>query len=108
MREESGASSCGAGCEGWDKEDGEGEGRDGHDGRVNELDPIMLVKVGKNHHRFVRPNGRVVLYNLDSLVDYFISTGDFLEPETRLPFSDEELRAIDSKVTSDKHHWLVS
>ncbi|CAM9425634.1 unnamed protein product [Sphacelaria rigidula] len=58
----------------------------------------MLVKVGKNHHRFVRPNGRVVLYNLDSLVDYFISTGDFLEPETRLPFSDEELRAIDSKV----------
>lgn len=72
--------------------------------RTNELDPIMLVKIGKHHHRFVRPNGRVVKYNLDSLVDYFISTGDFLEPETRLPFSDEELRAIDIKVTpvSDK------
>lgn len=67
-------------------------------GAENELDPIMLVKVGKHHHRFVRPNGRVVLYNLDSLVDYFISTGDFLEPETRLPFSDEELRIIDMKV----------
>ena len=38
------------------------------------------------------------MYNLDSLVDYFISTGDFLEPETRLPFSDEELRTIDMKV----------
>ncbi|CAN0403505.1 unnamed protein product [Hapterophycus canaliculatus] len=58
----------------------------------------MLVKVGKDHYRFVRPNGRVVLYNLDSLVDYFISTGDFLEPETRLPFSDDELRSIDLKV----------
>ena len=64
----------------------------------NELDPIMLIKVGKDHHRFVRPNGRVVMYNLDSLVDYFISTGDFLEPETRLPFSDDELRTIDMKV----------
>ena len=64
----------------------------------NELDPIMLVKVGKDHHRFVRPNGRVVMYNLDSLVDYFISTGDFLEPETRLPFSDDELQIIDMKV----------
>lgn len=70
----------------------------GNNARTNELDPIMLVKIGKHHHRFVRPNGRVVKYNLDSLVDYFISTGDFLEPETRLPFSDEELRAIDVKV----------
>ncbi|CAM9596415.1 unnamed protein product [Laminaria digitata] len=58
----------------------------------------MLIKVGKDHHRFVRPNGRVVMYNLDSLVDYFISTGDFLEPETRLPFSDDELRTIDLKA----------
>ncbi|CAN0383290.1 unnamed protein product, partial [Ectocarpus sp. 12 AP-2014] len=64
----------------------------------NELDPIMLVKVGKDHYRFVRPNGIVVMYNLDSLVDYFISTGDFLEPETRLPFSDDQLRDIDGKA----------
>lgn len=71
----------------------------GKNARMNDLDPIMLVKIGKHHYRFVRPNGRVVKYNLDSLVDYFISTGDFLEPETRLPFSDEELRAIDVKVT---------
>ncbi|CBJ30236.1 conserved unknown protein [Ectocarpus siliculosus] len=58
----------------------------------------MLVKVGKDHYRFVRPNGIVVMYNLDSLVDYFISTGDFLEPETRLPFSDDQLRDIDGKA----------
>ncbi|CAN0475938.1 unnamed protein product [Ascophyllum nodosum] len=35
----------------------------------------MLVEVGEHHYRFVRPNGRNVMYNLDSLVDYFISTG---------------------------------
>lgn len=84
--------------------DCKGESAGGGSGAENELDPIMLVKVGKYHHRFVRPNGRVVRYNLDSLVDYFISTGDFLEPETRLPFSDEELRIIDSKVSS--HHCV--
>ena len=75
-----------------------GEGKDDDSGRPNALDPIMLVEVGEHHYRFVRPNGRNVMYNLDSLVDYFISTGDFLEPETRLPFSDDELRAIDVKV----------
>lgn len=96
-RGEQGVSSGDVGCKGLDKKVEEGED-DGHGGRVNELDPIMLMKIGKDCHRFVRPNGRVVLYNLDSLVDYFISTGDFLEPETRLPFSDEELRAIDIKV----------
>ena len=33
--------------------------------------------------------------NVGSLVDYFLKTGDFTEPETRLEFSDSELRELD-------------
>ena len=37
-----------------------------------------------------------MLYNAGSLVDYILKTGDFTEPETRLEFSDAELRALDA------------
>ena len=37
-----------------------------------------------------------MLYNVGSLVDYILKTGDFTEPETRLEFSDAELRALDA------------
>ena len=33
-------------------------------------------------------------------MDYFLKTGDFTEPETRLPFSDADLKAIDNLVSS--------
>lgn len=49
---------------------------------------------------FVRPNGTKVQYNVESLVDYILSTGDFSEPETRLPFSDQDLKRIDQLVSA--------
>jgi hypothetical protein len=35
---------------------------------------------------------------VETLVQYILATGDFSEPETRIPFSDEDLRRIDSEV----------
>jgi hypothetical protein len=44
---------------------------------------------------FYRPNGSYVAFNIDSLVQYILSTGDFSDPETRIPFSDDDLERID-------------
>lgn len=46
----------------------------------------------------MRTNGTVVAYNVDSLVQYILATGDFSEPQTRLPFSDGDLKRIDAEV----------
>jgi hypothetical protein len=63
---------------------------------VKNLDPIMLAPLGRHVFTFERPNGTHGHFNVDTLVDYLISTGDFYDPETRIPFSDTDLQAIDS------------
>jgi hypothetical protein len=50
----------------------------------------------KSIWKFHRPNGGVVAFNADSLADFMLATGDFSDPETRIPFSDENLREIDT------------
>jgi hypothetical protein len=91
---------------------------------INSLDPIMLTELGPHRvseergagavggdvltrfvvcvlfvqFEFTRTNGSVVVYNVETLVQYILATGDFSEPETRIPFSDEDLRRIDSEV----------
>lgn len=65
--------------------------------KLNNLDPIMMVPIGKKKtFKFSRPNGTIVQFNVDSLVDYLLATGDFHDPETRLPFSESDLQEIDS------------
>ncbi|DBA03746.1 TPA: hypothetical protein N0F65_004163 [Lagenidium giganteum] len=69
---------------------------------TNTLDPIMLTELGPHTFKFVRTNGSIVLYNVDTLVQYILSTGDFSEPETRIPFSDEDLRQMDAGIQRAK------
>jgi hypothetical protein len=38
------------------------------------------------------------VFNIESLVDFILATGDFSDPETRLPFSDQDLLEIDALV----------
>eukprot|EP00598_Pedospumella_elongata_P016886 CAMPEP_0184986566 /NCGR_PEP_ID=MMETSP1098-20130426/17259_1 /TAXON_ID=89044 /ORGANISM="Spumella elongata, Strain CCAP 955/1" /LENGTH=283 /DNA_ID=CAMNT_0027510877 /DNA_START=158 /DNA_END=1009 /DNA_ORIENTATION=- len=65
--------------------------------KLNTIDPIMMVPIGKKScFKFVRPNGTVVRFNIESLVDYLIASGDFNDPETRIPFSDADLTEIDA------------
>uniref|UniRef100_M4C1R9 Uncharacterized protein n=1 Tax=Hyaloperonospora arabidopsidis (strain Emoy2) TaxID=559515 RepID=M4C1R9_HYAAE len=69
---------------------------------VNTLDPIMLTELGPHTVEITRTNGSVVVYNVESLVQYILATGDFSEPETRVPFSDEDLRRIDVEASKAK------
>lgn len=67
--------------------------------KLNDIDPIMMVPIGKaKTFVFTRPNGTQVQFLVDSLADYLLSTGDFTDPETRIPFSDEDLASIDRLV----------
>jgi hypothetical protein len=65
--------------------------------KLNHLDPIMLTPIlkKKKTFKFNRPNGSIVQFNVETLVDYLLSSGDFHDPETRLPFTDEQLKEID-------------
>ncbi|TFJ80433.1 hypothetical protein NSK_008174 [Nannochloropsis salina CCMP1776] len=70
------------------------------------LDPILLTALAtpsssSSAHRdpifrYQRPNGSAVSYRVSSLVDYLLATGKFEEPETRLPFTDADLKTLDS------------
>jgi hypothetical protein len=73
---------------------------------VNTLDPIMLGALKKHTFKFARTKDVAVLFNVDSLVDWCISTGDFSDPETRIPFSDEDLKEIDRAVDNLILHML--
>jgi len=67
---------------------------------LNKTDPIMFTPIRKKFsYIFSRPNGSTVAFNVDNLVDYMLSTGDFSDPETRLPFTDNDLRDIDALAT---------
>eukprot|EP01036_Dinobryon_divergens_P031719 gene31719-41170_t len=64
---------------------------------LNKYDPIMFTPIDKKHvFKFSRPNGTVVRFNIESLVDYLLVSGDFNDPETRIQFSDENLKEIDA------------
>jgi hypothetical protein len=52
----------------------------------------------KRSFKLLRNNGSVVAFNTDTLVDYIVATGDFTDPETRVPFTDSELEEIDKRV----------
>lgn len=65
---------------------------------LNKIDPIMLEPIRANPFKFFRPNGSCVQFNADTLADYMLTTGDFSDPETRIPFSDSDLKTIDLLV----------
>ncbi|TDH69218.1 hypothetical protein CCR75_004400 [Bremia lactucae] len=66
---------------------------------ANTLDPILLTELGPYTFELTRTNGVVIVYNVESLVQYILATGDFSEPETRIPFSDQELLQMDREAS---------
>lgn len=65
-------------------------------------DPITLADIEDHKFVFSRkvPGAKEinVEYNVSSLVDYFLSSGDFWEPETRLELTDQDLVTLDLQV----------
>nr|CCA24129.1 conserved hypothetical protein [Albugo laibachii Nc14] len=69
---------------------------------INTVDPITLDELGPHTLEITRANGSIVAYNVENLVQYILATGDFSEPETRIPFSDEDLARLDYKAKNAK------
>jgi hypothetical protein len=67
--------------------------------KCDDLDPIMRTPLGKNVFTYVRPNGSFTRFNVDTLIDYMLETGDFTDPSSRLSFSDDDLKMIDDLVS---------
>lgn len=65
----------------------------------DDIDPIMRIPLGKHIFTFIRPNGSSTRFNVESLIDYMLETGDFTDPSSRLSFSDDDLKMIDKIVS---------
>jgi len=94
------ASSCGSGLKGAGgdiPEDLTANMKRSRKQPLNRIDPIMFVPLKKKKHvwSFVRPGGSRVAFNVETLVDFMLASGDFHDPETRIPFSDADLVEID-------------
>jgi hypothetical protein len=63
----------------------------------DDVDPILLTKIRSDSetYTFVRENGTKQLFRASSLIDYMISTQHFSDPETRIPFTDLQLKKLD-------------
>lgn len=48
--------------------------------------------------KFIRPNGLVVRYNIATLAKFILTSGNFFEPETRIAFSDADLKRLDRQI----------
>lgn len=80
----------------------QGTSKDNKKAKLNSIDPIMLIPIGKKKtFKFTRPNGTMVQFLVDTLIDYMISSGEFSDPETRIPFSDSDLIELDKTVSID-------
>mmetsp|Transcript_16820 Transcript_16820/g.51733 ORF Transcript_16820/g.51733 Transcript_16820/m.51733 type:complete len:190 (-) Transcript_16820:638-1207(-) len=58
----------------------------------------MFTRLNKKKFKFVRPNGTAIWYDIQTLVQYIIKTGEFREPETRIEFSLADLTRLDSQA----------
>lgn len=65
-------------------------------------DPITLEELGDNTFTFITPHGNEIKYNVESLVEYIASSGDFRDPVTRVPLSPDDLIAIDEQIAADE------
>ena len=75
-----------------------GSGRTKKKRKPEEIDPITRAPLGKHVFEFYRPNGSKVRYDARTLAEYILSTGDFLEPVSRVRFSEKDLQRLDYTV----------
>jgi hypothetical protein len=66
------------------------------------LDPILLCKLGEHRYHHVRPNGTSIVFNVESLVDYILATGNFHDPTSKIPFTRKQLRELDRLAVEAK------
>jgi hypothetical protein len=62
---------------------------------IAQRDPITFEPLGRHQFHWKRPNGPIVRFNIESLVNYMLKTGDFRCPESRIEFRDGDLFRLD-------------
>lgn len=65
---------------------------------INRRCPIMFTPLPRGRcsiWKYRRPGGTTVAFDVNTLTDYMLQSGNFCDPETRLPFTDVDLKAID-------------
>jgi hypothetical protein len=60
------------------------------------IDPITLEEIGSNKITFSAPNGKEINYNVQSIYQYFIKSGNLIDPVTRVEWCDEDIRKLES------------
>lgn len=60
----------------------------------------VLHRIGENAFVLRRRDGSQTAYNTSSLIDYILSSNDFTDPVTRIPYSLEDLAALDALAES--------
>lgn len=66
------------------------------------IDPITFEELGEDTFTFMTPQGFSITYNLESLVKYIHSTGDFRDPVTRFLFTQDDMASIDNALLIKK------
>lgn len=63
----------------------------------DDIDPILFTKIRPSslRYEFFRENGTKQLFRAESLIDYMLATCQFHDPETRIDFSNEQLKDLD-------------
>lgn len=60
------------------------------------VDPITRERISKDSEAFIFKRGNsIARIDAGALIDYILSTGDYCDPESRLPFDDCALRRLD-------------
>jgi hypothetical protein len=66
------------------------------------LDPITLEPIGPINFLYKTKCGKIIEYNLKTIVEYLMCTGDFRDPICRTDFTIEEIKDIDKHI--QKHN----
>ena len=64
---------------------------------INETDPITMEDLETNYFLILIDENHGVGYNYESLIDYLIESGEFIEPTSRKKISDADLKRLDSE-----------
>ena len=63
-----------------------------------EMDPITLEPYGKYTFTFETPGGNKIKYNLHSVTTYFLHTGKFIDPVSRVQWSEKDIADLQEMV----------
>lgn len=72
------------------------------------VDPITLDTLGNNTFEFYTPRGKTIVYNAESISNYFLKTGCMLDPVCRVEWSKSDIDKLQSHLREYEYTYSVS